>query len=85
MKGQLGKSQDIRQSAVENPLSTLGTMLALLEHDRLRICQAVGRHAGLLELLAPVIGDIDRMSAAIREIQCGMKEDWESGQKKRWR
>lgn len=85
MKGQLGKLQDIRQSAVENPLSTLGVMLALLEHDRLRITQAVGRHAGLLELLAPVIGDIDRMRAAILQIQGGMKEEWESGQKKRWR
>lgn len=84
MKGQLSQIADEKQAQVEAELSSLGVALALLEHDRIRICQAIGRHAGLLDLLGPVIQDLERVSRAIAGAQETLRDDWERGQEERW-
>ena len=83
-KGQLTYQSDKNQAGVETRLSSLGVALALLEHDRLRITQAIGRHAGLLDLLGPVIADIERVRLAICCAQADLRGEWEEGQKRRW-
>jgi hypothetical protein len=84
MKGKLTYQSDSRQAEIENPLANLGVALALLEHDRLRIRQAVGRYAGLLDLLGPVISDLDCVSRAITKAQANLRGEWERGQEERW-
>lgn len=84
MKGQLSRMQDLRQDAVESRLSSLGAALALLEHDALRVQQAIHRQSGIEALLSPVLEDIQRVTHAIRAAQSLLREDWEIGQENRW-
>lgn len=65
-------------------MTGLGISLALLEHDALRIKQAIGRYDGLLELLTPVLDDLYRISRSIQAAQVYFRDEWESGQETRW-
>lgn len=83
-KGQLSHRADTLQEAVEDPLFDLGVSLALLEHDLLRIHQAIeARRAG--DLLEPVVDDLDLVAKHIRGAQEFIREVWEKGQDSRWR
>lgn len=83
MKGQLSRPASERQEAVEIPLSTLGTILALLEHDSLRVHQAIER-SGLDDLLGVVLEDHALIARNIRKVQARLRELWEAGQERRW-
>ncbi len=83
MKGKLKDVSDERQSEVENPLARLGVILALLDHDLLRVQQAI-RRGGLDELLGPVASDLLRIRKDICQVQVFIREIWERGQKERW-
>lgn len=84
MKGQLSRTQDERQDRIERPLAAAGRSLALLEHDGLRVSQAIDRHSSLVHLLEPVLDDLEEIQNAIREIQELLREEWERGQACRW-
>ncbi|MDR3572884.1 MAG: hypothetical protein P4L50_03400 [Anaerolineaceae bacterium] len=83
-KGQLDTDSDNRQNRVEGALSTLGTTLALLEHDMIRVRQAI-RRSGLTDLLTPVLDDYELLSKRIHCIQCDLRGQWDAGQKSRWK
>lgn len=85
MKGQLSRVQDSNQQSVENQMSNLGVALALLEHDEMRVRQAIARHDGLLELLLPVLQDLNRITQSIRHTQDLLRQTWDSGQNRNWK
>jgi hypothetical protein len=82
-KGQLSRKADARQARVEDALALLGSVLFLLEHDTLRVHQAI-RRTGLEELLGQVIDDHDRIACNIRAAQGRLREIWDDGQENRW-
>jgi hypothetical protein len=82
-KGQLSRKASRRQAQVENPMALLAGMLAMLEHDSLRVRQAI-RRTGLHDLLAPVLEDHRVMACNIRAIQSYLRDLWEDGQDDRW-
>jgi hypothetical protein len=86
VKGQLSQVQDMRQEQVENRLSNLGAALALLEHDGLRVRQAIDRETlnNLEGLLGPVLEDLELVKAWIRRAQDHLRAGWEDGQENRW-
>jgi len=81
---QISRDADQRQAAVEDPLAALGAALALIEHDQLRVRQAI-RRSGMDDLLVPVLEDYARISAAIQRTQRALRANWEAGQGERWR
>lgn len=83
-KGQLSRRADNSQEQIENPLALLGSALALLEHDTLRIRQAI-RRGGLDDLLSPVIDDHTLIAQYLRKTQNHLREIWEAGQDRRWK
>jgi hypothetical protein len=84
LKGQLSQDADRRQAAVEDPLALLGSVLLRLEHDNLRVRQAM-RRAGLADLLGPVVADHALIRAQIRLIQDELRALWDAGQASRWK
>ena len=83
-KGLLSNQADRLQESVEDPLFSLGVALALLDHDLLRIHQAIeSEHAG--ELLDPVIEDLDLVARSIRDAQIFIGKVWNKGQESRWK
>ncbi len=80
---QLKRNQDERQSRHEAQLGALGIVLAILEHDELRIRQAVQR-TGEDRLLLPVLEDFRRARCEISALQARLREDWERKQKTGW-
>lgn len=83
-KGQLSRKADRRQERVENPMALLAGMLAMLEHDSLRVRQAI-RRTGLHDLLDPVLEDHKEMRCKICTIQRYLRDLWDDGQANRWR
>ena len=47
-KGQLSQNADGAQRSVEDPLALLGAVLARVEHDTLRVKQAIRRAASTI-------------------------------------
>ncbi len=84
MKGQLSQDADRRQAAVEDPLALLGSVMLRLEHDNLRVRQAM-RRAGLADLLGPVVADHALIQEQIQSIQAALRALWDDGQERRWR
>jgi hypothetical protein len=84
MKGQLSRKADRRQAQVENPLALLGTALALLEHDTLRVRQAI-RRGGMDDLLSPVVEDHRLIAQYLKTTQGHLRALWDEGQGKRWK
>ncbi len=82
-KGQLSRLANAGQESVENPMFSLGVALALLEHDMLRVRQAI-RRCGLDDLLSPVLNDYDQITRELRHLQTVLRSSWEDGQSKRW-
>ena len=82
-KGQLSRKANKRQQNVENSMALIGVSLTRLEHDNLRIRQAIDR-CGLADLLGPVIDDHQRISRNLLKIQNFLREVWEDGQNRRW-
>jgi len=80
---QLNRSQNERQSRREAQLGALGILLAILDHDELRIRQAVQR-TGEERLLGPVLEDFRRARREIIALQDQLRIDWEMKQKTRW-
>lgn len=83
-KGQLSKQADHRQEQVENPLALLGSALALLEHDTLRVRQAI-RRGGMDDLLSPVVEDHTLIAQYLRRAQKHLRRLWDDGQERRWK
>lgn len=83
-KGKLSKKANHNQSRVENPMALLGSMLARLEHDSLRVRQAIRRNRDLHDLLGRVLEDHERISTDIRDLQGQLRKLWEDGQTRRW-
>jgi len=83
MKGQLTRKAGKRQERVENPLALLGAILVLLEHDALRINQAIHR-TGFDDLLGPVLDDFEAIRCKIGAVQRHLREIWDEGQQNRW-
>ena len=83
MKGQLSRKADRRQANVETPMGLIGVTLARLEHDSLRVNQAI-RRTGLHDLLGPVLEDHQRIANDLRQVQRYLREIWEEGQAVRW-
>ncbi len=84
MKGRLSALQDAYQGRVEDELSALGVAIALLEHDMIRVRQAIAR-SGLSDLLGPVLADYERIYDRLRRIQADIGPEWQAGQKDRWK
>lgn len=82
-KGQLSQEADRRQEAVEDPLALLGAVRMRLEHDSLRVRQAM-RRAGLADLLGPVIDDHALIREQLEKIQAALRALWDDGQSRRW-
>lgn len=82
-KGQLTRKAGKRQERVENPLALLGAILVVLEHDALRINQAIHR-TGLNDLLGPVLVDFDTIRCKVDAIQRYLRDIWDEGQQNRW-
>jgi hypothetical protein len=82
-KGKLKANPDLKQSNVEGLMGTVAVSLVLLDHDRLRIEQAI-RRAGLADLLQPVVIDYLRISQNLKSVQETLRGEWESGQLSRW-
>lgn len=82
-KGQLSKRAEHRQGAVEDPLALLGSVRMRLEHDSLRVRQAM-RRAGLADLLGPVIEDHALIRVQLELIQAALRTLWDEGQSRRW-
>lgn len=80
---QLTNKQDSRQKLVESRIGDLGVMIALLEHDNLRIQQAIDR-TGVDDLLRPVLADHCKLIQAIQRVRRDFGEIWKLGQKMRW-
>jgi hypothetical protein len=83
MMGQLNKDADRRQQGIENPMFLIGSILATLDHDSLRVRQAI-RRTGLDELLGPVLDDHESMRCKLRAIQAYLRLIWEDGQENNW-
>jgi len=83
-KGKLSDSADQRQEKIENPLALIGATLARLDHDSLRIRQAIKR-AGLADLLSPVLDDHRQIAGDLRKVQAYLRDIWEEGQDSRWK
>jgi len=83
-KGKLSRKADCRQEAVENPLALLGSALALLEHDTLRVRQAI-RRGGMDDLLSPVVEDHALIAQYLIRIQRQLRRIWDQGQEQRWK
>jgi plasmid stability protein len=84
MKGQLSRSADARQASVEDRLYSLGTALAILEHDELRVRQAISRREEMRELLTPVLTDIERVRRSILAAQAQLGHEFQAGQANNW-
>jgi len=82
--GQLSQKRDARQAAVENRLYSLGAALARLEHDELRVRQAIDRSESLRDLLGPVLEDYRIVMRSIRAAQEKLARDFEDGQASLW-
>jgi hypothetical protein len=74
---------DARQANVEALLGRLGTMMAILDHDTLRVSQAI-RRSGLNDLLSPVVQDHQRIRQDLRRLQNELSEIWRAGQANNW-
>lgn len=82
-RGQLSRDANHRQQRVENSLALIGVSLIRLEHDSLRVRQAMDR-CGMDDLLEPVLEDHQRVSKNLRKIQNLLHEIWNDGQSARW-
>ena len=82
-KGMLSRDGNSRQERIENALALLGTSLLRLEHDNLRVQQAINR-TGLDDLLSPVIDDHRQVKLNLRHVQKLLREIWDDGQANRW-
>jgi hypothetical protein len=80
---QIKRHADRDQQRVEETLGRIATILVLLEHDGLRVHQAIKR-AGLADLLSPVIDDHHRIKTNLLQIQKDLSDIWEQGQSRRW-
>jgi len=85
MKGQLSKNADSRQALVENRLYSLGAALAILEHDELRVRQAIARREEMRDLLTPVLHDIERVRDSILAAQTLLGCEFQAGQANNWK
>jgi len=83
VKGKLGAKQDMRQQEVEGVMASLGVALALLDHDRLRLQQAI-RRARLDDLLGPVLEDYSLIVDNLHILQAALRNVWEQEQARRW-
>lgn len=81
---QLSAPQDSRQGDVEENLARLGRARALLEHDSIRVKQAIDREEDLDHLLEPVIIDVIDAIRHIQEVQKSLRKVWENGQQNHW-
>lgn len=79
----LSEASNGRQERVENALALLGTSLLRLDHDDLRVLQAIDR-SGLNDLLGPVIDDHRQVRLNLRQVQKLLREIWDDGQASRW-
>lgn len=84
MRGQLTRMQDDRQDQVETALANLARVMALLDHDSLRVDQAIRRHGSLSDLLGPVLDDIEDHRVSLRRVQDLLRDRWDAGQAGRW-
>lgn len=80
---QISRKADKKQSDTESSLGSLGVVRAILEHDELRIRQAL-RRSGEKGLLEPVLEDFKRARIEIERVQQVLVEAWQSGQKSGW-
>lgn len=80
---QINRDADRRQSQAESSLGGLGILRAILEHDELRIRQAI-RRTGERRLLEPVLEDFVRARQEIAQIQDALSGEWRSGQESGW-
>ncbi len=83
-KGKLSQKADRRQAQIENALALMGGAVARLEHDSLRVRQAI-RRTGLHHLLDIVVEDHLRIADDLRKAQAELKGIWEDGQQSRWK
>jgi hypothetical protein len=82
-KGRLSDRQDQRQGSVEGVMGSLGVALALLDHDKLRVEQAI-RRGGFTDLLQPVVIDYFKIAQNIKDVQETLRGEWENGQSNKW-
>jgi hypothetical protein len=80
---QIKRVADLRQTDVENALSSLGIALKLIELDRLRVRQAIER-SGLTDLLEPVEADQARIRRSVHAAQEIIRTYWDHGQSQNW-
>jgi hypothetical protein len=80
----LNSMQDSHQQSVEDCAADLGTSLALLDHDMLRVKQAI-RRTGLNDLLGPVVEDYQRIRRQIVRAQGRLRVEWDRGQEEEWK
>jgi hypothetical protein len=73
-----------RQRRVEILLGRMGVMMAILDHDTLRVNQAI-RRTGLTDLLSPVIDDHHQIRKNLEALQQELSEIWTSGQAAKWK
>ena len=80
---QLNRKKDERQQRIENDLARMGAALARLEHDKIRVENAI-EVTGKMDLLGPILHDLDLVVRAIRANQQALRDEWEKGQKTGW-
>lgn len=80
---QLSKKRSDRQEHIENSMALIGASIARLDHDSLRVRQAI-RRSGLNDLLGRVLEDHEEIKKSLRLAQDNLREIWDDGQRDHW-
>jgi hypothetical protein len=67
--------QDRHQAEIEAMLGQIGIMLVLLDHDTLRVNQAI-RRSGLSDLLSPVAHDHQQIRDRLQTLSNRLRKLW---------